>query len=100
MRCHSFHIPSGTVLAIKKIAGNIIPALASTNAIVAGIQVLTAVKLLNLQSKSPSEQAKEMRYSYLLKVKTNKVIIYKEYKIESVTSVCHPVTSLFQLSHM
>lgn len=58
---------------MKKIAGNIIPAVASTNAIVAGLQVLTTLKLLRLSGKSKAEQAEQMRYSYLLKVKNKKV---------------------------
>ena len=61
------------MFAIKKIAGNIIPAVASTNAIVAGLQVLTAVKILSLAGKDTHEVAANMRYSYLLKVKNNKV---------------------------
>ena len=65
-------------MAIKKIAGNIIPALASTNAIVAGLQVITAVKLLMMAGKDPAEKAREMKYSYLLKVKTNKVAIFED----------------------
>lgn len=73
LRCHSFHIQQGTFFAIKKIAGNIIPAVASTNAIVAGLQVLSAIKILSLSGKPKSEIASHMRYSYLLKVKNNKV---------------------------
>ena len=71
------------MLAIKKIAGNIIPALASTNAIVAGIQVLTAVKLLSLEEKSGEEKAKAMRYSYLLKVKNNMVCFHSTISFHS-----------------
>lgn len=73
LRCYTFHIPAATLFAIKKIAGNIIPAVASTNAIVAGLQVLSAVKLLHMQEKGRKSVAEALRYSYLLKVKNNKV---------------------------
>ena len=73
LRCYTFHIPAATLFAIKKIAGNIIPAVASTNAIVAGLQVLTAVKLLHMREKGRKSVAEALRYSYLLKVKNNKV---------------------------
>lgn len=100
MRCYSFHIPAGTVLAIKKIAGNIIPALASTNAIVAGLQVITAVKLLMMAGTDPVEKAREMKYSYLLKVKTNKVTILDVFEIGSVIAVGVPNAPLRELSHV
>lgn len=73
LRCYSFHIPAATLFAIKKIAGNIIPAVASTNAIVAGLQVLTAVKLISMKDAPREDVAKAMKYSYLLKVKNSKV---------------------------
>ena len=80
LRCHSFHIPVATLFAIKKIAGNIIPAVASTNAIVAGLQVLTAVKLISMKGAPREEVAKAMKYSYLLKVKNNKVCVDEPYQ--------------------
>ncbi|GAV53979.1 hypothetical protein ZYGR_0AK04810 [Zygosaccharomyces rouxii] len=47
IRSHIFGIPVKTVFDIKQIAGNIIPAIATTNAIVAGLSTLTALRLLN-----------------------------------------------------
>lgn len=46
LRSHVFTIPLLSFHDAKGIAGNIIPAIATTNAIVAGIQVMQAVRLL------------------------------------------------------
>jgi hypothetical protein len=46
LRALVFTIPLQSRFDVKSIAGNIIPAIATTNAIVAGLQVLQAVKLL------------------------------------------------------
>lgn len=42
LRAHVFSIPLQSQFEIKSIAGNIIPAIATTNAIVAGLQVCVA----------------------------------------------------------
>lgn len=46
LRAHIFGIPLQSRFDTKSIAGNIIPAIATTNAIVAGIQVLEAWKII------------------------------------------------------
>jgi len=46
MRASSFGIESKTIFEVKEMAGNIIPAIATTNAIVAGLVVLQALKVL------------------------------------------------------
>ena len=46
LRSHVFTIPLLSFHDAKGVAGNIIPAIATTNAIVAGVQVLQAVRLL------------------------------------------------------
>jgi len=46
LRSENFHIPTLSRWDVKEIAGNIIPAIATTNAIIAGFIVLEAVKLL------------------------------------------------------
>ena len=46
LRASVFSIPRNSQFKIKEIAGNIIPAIATTNAIVAGLQVLQAFQLL------------------------------------------------------
>ena len=46
LRANIFHIPMQTKWDVKEIAGNIIPAIATTNAIIAGFIVLEALKIL------------------------------------------------------
>lgn len=46
LRAHCFGIPQTSRFNVKAMAGNIIPAIATTNAIIAGIIVLQAFKLL------------------------------------------------------
>lgn len=46
LRAHSFGIPLQSLFDAKGIAGNIIHAIATTNAIIAGLIVLEAIKLL------------------------------------------------------
>ncbi|OQR94756.1 ubiquitin-activating enzyme (E1) [Achlya hypogyna] len=63
LRAHVFQIPTESLFACKGIAGNIIPAIATTNAIVAGLQVLEAFKILRLAAKSASV-AETCKYTY------------------------------------
>lgn len=51
LRAHSFGIPSQSLFEAKGMAGNIIHAIATTNAIIAGLIVLEALKLLSNRAK-------------------------------------------------
>ncbi|KFM64473.1 SUMO-activating enzyme subunit 2, partial [Stegodyphus mimosarum] len=46
LRAYCFHIPQQSKFDIKAIAGNIVPAIATTNAIIAGLIVLQVMKVL------------------------------------------------------
>lgn len=46
LRAYTFGIPTQSRFDVKSIAGNIIPAIATTNAVVAGLQVMEALKIL------------------------------------------------------
>ena len=46
VRSHVFHIERKSRFDIKSMAGNIIPAIATTNAVVAGLIVMEAIKIL------------------------------------------------------
>ncbi|KAF7629297.1 SUMO-activating enzyme subunit [Meloidogyne graminicola] len=49
LRAHIFHIGTDTLFNIKAMAGNIIPAIATTNACVAGMVVVEALKIISGQ---------------------------------------------------
>lgn len=69
LRSAIFGIPQKSKFEIKSLAGNIIPAIASTNAIVAGLIVLQAIKVL-------SDKLDECRTVYLRdKPIVNKLIV-------------------------
>ena len=46
LRAHIYHIPLNSRFVIKQMAGNIIPAIATTNAMIAGMIVMIAVKIV------------------------------------------------------
>lgn len=54
IRSHIFGIPLKTRFEVKEMAGNIIPAIATTNAIISGLIVLMARKVLNGETSSIS----------------------------------------------
>jgi ubiquitin-like 1-activating enzyme E1 B len=49
LRAHCYEIPLQSRFKSKEMAGNIIPAIATTNAIIAGMIVMQVFKLLNDQ---------------------------------------------------
>ena len=56
LRSHVFSIERKSKFDVKGIAGNIVHAIATTNAIVAGLQVLEAVKVLSNKEKSSEKE--------------------------------------------
>jgi len=75
LRASVFGIPGGpqTLHDAKGIAGNIVPAIATTNAIVAGLQILEVFKLLNCGSPQGLAAAvAKCKYTYCLRDKTRK----------------------------
>lgn len=74
LRSHIFGIePLQSIYSAKGIAGNIIPAIATTNAIVSGLQVLQVFHILKLQHESPKIDVKtKCKYMYVLRDKTRK----------------------------
>lgn len=89
LRSFVFQIdPLQSLYSAKGIAGNIIPAIATTNAIVAGLQILNVFKILAMQQKRKLEQnenetnnesssttinvKEDCKYVYCLREKTRK----------------------------
>lgn len=62
LRAYIFGIPISSKFELKQIAGNIIPAIATTNAMVAGLCVLQSLKVLN---GNPMESARNVFISRL-----------------------------------
>jgi ubiquitin-like 1-activating enzyme E1 B len=60
LRSHVFGIePLQSIYSAKGIAGNIIPAIATTNAICAGLQILQAFRVLKAKLSEPAQSLKE-----------------------------------------
>jgi len=74
LRSYVFGIePLQSYYSAKGIAGNIIPAIATTNAIVAGLQILQAFHILQKQMEGKKGDLKGVcRYTYCLRDKTRK----------------------------
>ncbi|CAL9735823.1 ubiquitin-activating enzyme E1-like [Monosporozyma servazzii] len=65
IRSYIFHIPMKSVFDIKQTAGNIIPAIATTNAIIAGLSALTSLRVLNLLDKyAPLEDVTKLNMAF------------------------------------
>ncbi|OBZ85319.1 Ubiquitin-activating enzyme E1-like protein [Choanephora cucurbitarum] len=52
LRAHVFHIPTKSLFDVKSMAGNIIPAIATTNAVIAGFVIMKAFGILRGDIKS------------------------------------------------
>uniref|UniRef100_A0A7S2U773 SUMO-activating enzyme subunit n=1 Tax=Attheya septentrionalis TaxID=420275 RepID=A0A7S2U773_9STRA len=74
LRSHVFGIdPLQSYYSAKGIAGNIIPAIATTNAIVAGLQVMQVFSILRAQSENKADQLKDVcKFSYCRRETTRK----------------------------
>ncbi len=55
IRCYIFHITVKSAFDVKQIAGNIIPAIATTNAIIAGFAAMQSIKILPLKGQNEEE---------------------------------------------
>lgn len=64
IRSYIFNIPIKTVFDIKQIAGNIIPAIATTNAIIAGLSTLTSLRVLNLLEYAPTKNSTDLHMAF------------------------------------
>lgn len=66
LRAHTFNINTQTRFKIKTIAGNIVAAIASTNAIVASLQTIEAIKVLT----NNKENLKNLHYNMSKEIKS------------------------------
>ncbi|EGG21879.1 sumo-activating enzyme subunit 2 [Cavenderia fasciculata] len=72
IRSHIFGIPLKSKFDIKQMAGNIVPAIATTNAIISGFIVLEAFKILS----SRDQIQEKCKTTFLFKQPSNKRVIY------------------------
>lgn len=77
-----FGIPQQSFNEVKNMAGNIVPAIASTNSIVSGIEIIEMLKYLR------GQQAKMK--SYFIQNQINKVMALKLEKPLPTCAVCSP----------
>ncbi|GJP35369.1 hypothetical protein CLOM_g19867 [Closterium sp. NIES-68] len=84
LRMHSFSIPQQSVFAAKGIAGNIVHAVATTNAIVAGLVVLQAVRLLEDESYS-----KEPRMVWCTEFPSQRKALLAPLEMDPPNTSCH-----------
>ena len=75
LRCRVFHIPLLSLYEAKGVAGNIVPAIATTNAVVAGLQVLELLRLVEsgcILSAERCSLASVGRYTYCQRFPTGR----------------------------
>jgi len=87
LRSHAFGIPKQSRFNVKAMAGNIIPAIATTNAIIAGLIVLEALKVID-------GRVEDCRSSYLLRRPSNKRFLLPA-QLEEPNSNCYVCGSSF-----
>ncbi|KAI9278203.1 hypothetical protein BDA99DRAFT_369 [Phascolomyces articulosus] len=89
LRAHIFHIPEKSRFEVKSMAGNIIPAIATTNAIIAGIAVMKGFAVLRGQIDT-------IKRTYLTTVGRQRPILMLEdpAKPNSECKVCQTVSAI------
>lgn len=87
LRCANFRIECQSFFSAKGIAGNIVPAIATTNAIVAGLQVAALVAIL---SRRPDQTVKDVcRYTYCLREPTRKGLVLQPTALDPPQPSCY-----------
>ena len=95
LRSRIFHIDPKSLYECKGIAGNIIPAIATTNAIVAGLQVTELLKLVKEgcvlgDASAPRRSCADVcKYTYCLKDQTRKGLLLQPTQLEEPQSACY-----------
>ena len=88
LRSSVFKIETMSLHDAKGIAGNIIPAIATTNAIIAGVQVMSAVKLLKTLDKDKMDINKACPHTYCVRFPTRKGLYLQPTKPEQPNPNC------------
>ncbi|KAJ1462488.1 hypothetical protein M885DRAFT_505383 [Pelagophyceae sp. CCMP2097] len=90
LRATIFGIKTLSLYDAKGVAGNIIPAIATTNAIVAGLQVQELLNVIeNLASPQPKSLRECCSYTYCLREQTRKGLLLQPTKLEAPQAGCY-----------
>ena len=90
LRCQVFNITRQSYHECKGIAGNIIPAIATSNAIVAAMQVLQALKLLNVEGELTRAVAHALcPHGYLCRKPTRKGLLFQPMRPPDQKKTCY-----------
>lgn len=82
LRCMNFGIPPQSLYAAKGIAGNIIPAIATTNAIVAGLQVAQMVTILK-------SGVQDCKFVYVREIMSEKGALLEPVPLDEPQASCY-----------
>ena len=82
LRSYCYGIEMLSKFKVKEMAGNIIPAIASTNAIIAGIIVLEAIKVI-------CGRFEDIRFTYLYKEPNHRGDFLRPVKVEAKNQECY-----------
>ena len=93
LRCRVFHIDPLSLYEAKGVAGNIVPAIATTNAVVAGLQVLELLRLVEqkcILSEERTSLAEVGRYTYCQRFPTGrKCVLLQPVALEGPQPTCY-----------
>lgn len=74
LRCINFHIEPQSKFDIKQIAGNIIPAIATTNAIISGFSCLSSLRYFDPKFSGDMKKVAKESSSVFISIKPNKYV--------------------------
>lgn len=95
LRSRIFHIAPESLYATKGIAGNIVPAIATTNAVVAGLQVTELLKLIKAGAVRGAPGAPRPKladvcsYTYCLREPTRRGLLLQPTALEAPQRACY-----------
>ena len=94
LRSRIFHIAPKSLYEAKGIAGNIIPAIATTNAVVAGLQVAELLKLIRAgcvlgDGGDRPSVASVCKYTYCLRDTTRRGLLLQPTRLEEPQATCY-----------
>lgn len=96
IRSRIFHIAPMTYHDAKGVAGNIIPAIASTNAIIAGLQVAQAIRMLTLRAQGTPLSRENCTTTYCQRMPTRRGYYLQPTKPDAANEGCYVCNSTQQ----